>query len=320
MSVKIKSIIRNNSQSLSTILALIIIMALLTVLSDHFLTVSNLMNVLCTYSNIIIISIGLTFVLITGGTDLSLGSIEAMCGAMVAVLMVNSGIPMIPAIIISIICGAVCGAINGAIISYLKFAPFITTLAMQSIARGIGLLITNGYSVTGFTENFAYVGKFKVFGWLPMPVIITLVCLVIAYVILNQTRFGANVYAIGSNEQAARLSGINVGRSKVMGYAIAGITGAIAGIIQTSRLNSGQATIGEQDVMNAIAGVVIGGTSFSGGVGKIQGTLVGALIISFIRNGLNILGVSAYWQQVAIGVIIVIALLVDALGKGEYKK
>ena len=316
--IKVK--LRDHAQSLSTILALIIIVALLTILSDNFLTISNLMNVLSTYSNIIIISIGLTFVLITAGTDLSLGSIEALCGALVAVLMVNMKMPMIPAIFLSICCGALCGAINGAIISHLKFAPFITTLAMQSIARGAGLLITKGYSVVGFTENYAYIGKYKLFGWLPSPVIITFVCLVIAYVILTQTRFGANVYAVGSNEQAARLSGIRVSKVKILVYLIAGITGAIAGLIQTSRLNSGQATIGEQDVMNAIAGVVIGGTSFSGGVGKIQGTLIGALIISFIRNGLNILGVSAYWQQVAIGLIIIIALLVDAVSKGEYKK
>jgi ribose/xylose/arabinose/galactoside ABC-type transport system permease subunit len=305
-----------NIKEWSITVAFGIIVVFLTILSPYFMTVNNIRNILLQSSNIMLISIGLTFILICGQMDLSLGSVEALSGSLVAVALVNIGIPLPISIILALVGGMLCGIVCGLLVSYCKFAPFIATLAMQSMSRGIGLIITNGAAVFGFPESFKFIGQGRI--WIiPVPVIIFTVMIIIANIVLKHTRFGANVYAVGSNEQAALLSGINVKAVKITVFTISGFMAAMAGILMASRLNSGQATIGEYDVMDAVASVVIGGTSMRGGVGKIRGTLIGVLIICTIRNGLNIMAVSAYWQQVAIGFIIIVAIMIDLFSKGK---
>ena len=213
-----------------------------------------------------------------------------------------------------------CGLVSGLLVSRFKFPPFIATLSMQGIARGIALVICKGAAILVTNQTFKDFGRYRLFGFLPIPVVVALVFLVLAHIVLTYTTFGTNVYALGSNEVAAQLSGINVKRTKLCVFMISGFTAAIGGLIMSARLGSGQSTMGELDVMDTVASVVIGGTSMRGGVGKIRGTLVGVLIITTIRNGLNLMHVNSYWQQVAIGLLIIIAVLIDQLSKGELKK
>lgn len=304
--------------SISIALALIVLV--LTFLSPHFMTIDNIRNVLLQSSNIMLIAVGLTFILISGNMDLSLGSVEALAGSLTAVAMVRGGVPVGLAILMGLISGMLCGLISGGLVAFFRFPAFIATLSMQGIARGIGLIITKGSAVAGFSAAFKAIGQKRIImDIIPIPVMIFTIVLILANIILRHTRFGINVYAVGSNEQAARLSGINVKNVKLSVFTISGALAALAGIVMTSRLSSGQATIGEYDVMDTVASVVIGGTSMRGGIGKIRGTFFGVLIICTIRNGLNIMAVSAYWQQVAIGCLIIVAILIDQISKGELR-
>ena len=265
-------------------------------------------------------AIGMTFILIGGQMDLSIGSVEALSGTICALTLVNLGLPFIPGVILACCAGVLCGLVSGLLVSRFKFPPFIATLSMQGIARGIALVICKGAAILVTNQTFKDFGRYRLFGFLPIPVVVALVFLVLAHIVLTYTTFGTNVYALGSNEVAAQLSGINVKRTKLCVFMISGFTAAIGGLIMSARLGSGQSTMGELDVMDTVASVVIGGTSMRGGVGKIRGTLVGVLIITTIRNGLNLMHVNSYWQQVAIGLLIIIAVLIDQLSKGELKK
>jgi len=305
-------------RNFSTFIALAVIWIILSLISPHFLTLGNMSNMLVQAANIMLVATGLTFVLICGQIDLSLGSIEALTGAVVSIAIINWGMPMIPAIILAVLIGMLCGLVNGFFIAQFSFPPFIATLGMMGIARGFALITTGGTAVYGFPDSFKFLGQGMV-GPIPFPVIAYGVILVIAFIVLKFTRYGVNVYATGGNAEAAALSGINVKFIKMSVMGLAGFLAALAGIIMTARLNSGQATIGAEDVNDSIASVVIGGTSLSGGTGGIVGTLVGVMIITSIRNGLNILGVTSYWQQVCIGTIILLAVLIDLFGKKQGK-
>ena len=304
-------------RELSILFALTAIWIMLSFLSEHFFTVANITNILLQSANIMMISIGLTFILICGQMDLSVGSIEALASTVVAYFMVNQGVPMLLAILIAMLAGGACGLFSGFLVSNFYFPPFIATLSMQNIARGLGLLLSKGQAILGFSDAFKFIGKGKVFDFLPVPVVIYIVFLVLAYIVLKHTKFGVNVFAVGSNEQAAHLSGINTKAIKMAVFTLSGCMAALEGVIMTSRLGTGQSTIGEFDVMDGVASVVIGGTSMRGGTGSITGTLMGVLVISTIRNGLNIMAVNAYWQQVSIGFIIILALLIDQFSKGR---
>lgn len=303
----------------SIVIVLGFIWLIMSFVSPYFMTVNNITNILLQSANLMMVSIGLTFILICGMMDLSVGSVEALTGSIIALVIVNFEGPIFIGILAGIIVGALCGLINGVMIAKFAFPPFIATLAMQGIARGLGLIITDGKAILVKEEAFKYIGRGKIFGFLPTPVIIFAVFLFIAWIILKHSRFGVNVYAVGSNEQAAHLSGINVAKIKISVAIISGVCAAIGGLIMAARLGSGQSTIGEFDVMDGVASVVIGGTSMRGGVGSIRGTMVGVIIIATIRNSLNLLAVNSYWQQVAIGLIIVIAILIDQFSKGELK-
>lgn len=253
----------------------------------------------------------MTFVILTGGIDLSVGAILALSSALVAGMIV-SGVDPVLAIILGCIIGAVLGMINGLLITKGKMAPFIATLATMTVFRGLTLVYTDGNPITGLGTNYG----FQMFGrgyflGIPVPAITMVLAFVILWVLLHKTPFGRRTYAIGGNEKAALISGIKVTRVKVMIYSLAGLLSALAGAILTSRLHSAQPTAGESYELDAIAAVVLGGTSLSGGRGRIVGTLIGVLIIGTLNNGLNLLGVSSFYQLVVKGIVILIAVLLD---------
>ncbi len=298
-------------QKLGPLIGLVLIILILSIVSSSFFTLENIFNVLRQVSINALIAFGMTFVILTGGIDLSVGSILALSSALTAG-MLASGMDPILAMFIGLASGAVMGAINGLFITKGKVAPFIATLATMTIFRGLTLVYTDGRPITGLSNNslFEIIGR-GYFGWVPVPVIWMLVCYVILYFILKKTTFGRRVYAIGGNEEASILSGIRANSVKIWIYSITGTLSALAGIILASRLNSAQPTAGTSYELDAIASVVLGGTSLSGGKGWIFGTLVGALIIGVLNNGLNLMNVSSFYQQVVKGGVILLAVLLD---------
>ena len=302
---------KSSLQKLGPFIGLLLIVVIISVMSPSFLTLNNLFNVLRQVSINALIAFGMTFVILTGGIDLSVGSILALTGAVTAGMM-SGGMDPILAMLLGVLLGVLLGAINGLIIAKGKVAPFIATLATMTIFRGLTLVYTEGRPISGLGDSFTFqmLGKGYIFG-IPVPVITMAISFAVLYFILKKTTFGRRVYAIGGNEEASRLSGINVDRVKIYVYSLAGGLTAIASLILTSRLNSAQPTAGNMFELDAIAAVVLGGTSLTGGRGWIVGTLIGALIIGVLNNGLNLIGVSSFFQQVVKGAVILIAVLLD---------
>ncbi|MCO1603414.1 MULTISPECIES: ribose ABC transporter permease [Desulfosporosinus] len=304
--------VRGNSgilQRMGPLVGLILIVFILSMVNSDFLTVSNIFNVLRQVSINALIAYGMTFVILTGGIDLSVGSIIALSSAFAAGMMA-SGTNSWLAIGIGVLSGTLMGTVNGVVIARGKVAPFIATLATMTIFRGLTLVYTEGKPITGLPDAFGMIGR----GYLleiPMPVIWMLAAFGALYVILKFTSFGRHVFALGGNEEATRLSGINTNRVKILVYSISGLMASLSGIILTSRLNSAQPTAGTSYELDAIAAVVLGGTSLSGGKGWIVGTLIGAMIIGILDNGLNLLNVSSFYQQVVKGGVILLAVLLD---------
>lgn len=296
-------------QRMGPLLGLGVIVVALSMISNDFLTVGNIFNVLRQISINALIAFGMTFVILTGGIDLSVGSILALSGAVTAGLIAG-GMDAWLAALVGLLLGAVMGAVNGIMIAKGKIAPFIATLATMTVFRGLTLVYTEGKPITGLSPEFAMFGK-GYFLEIPMPIIWMLLSFAILYVVLKHTTFGRHVYALGGNEEATRLSGIHTDRVKVMVYSISGLLAAFSGIILTSRLNSAQPTAGTAYELDAIAAVVLGGTSLAGGRGWIAGTLIGAMIIGILDNGLNLLNVSSFYQQVVKGGVILAAVLLD---------
>ena len=298
-------------QKFGPLLALLLIVAIITVINPSFMTSTNILNVLRQVSISALIAFGMTFIILTGGIDLSVGSTLALTGA-VAATMLASGFDPILTIFITLILGAILGAINGVIIAKGKVAPFIATLATMTIYRGLTLVYTEGRPVSGLGDSISFqmMGKGYFFG-IPVPVVTMILAFLALWFILHKTTFGRRIYAVGGNEGASRLSGINTDRVKIMVYSLTGMLASLSAIILTSRLNSAQPTAGTSYELDAIAAVVLGGTSLTGGEGWIFGTLVGALIIGVLNNGLNLIGVSSFFQQVVKGVVILIAVLID---------
>ncbi|MDW5471650.1 ABC transporter permease [Staphylococcus equorum] len=296
-------------------IGLILLVIIISALNSAFLEPSNLFNLLRQVSINGLIAFGMTFVILTGGIDLSVGSTLALSSAMVAILMV-SGVDSIIALLLGCFFGAVLGAVNGLLITLGKMAPFIATLATMTVFRGLTLVITDGNPITNLNGSYA----FQLFGrgyflGIPVPAVTMFVTFIILYILLHKTVFGRQTYAMGGNEKAAFISGIKVNKLKIMIYSLAGLMSAMAGAILTSRLNSAQPTAGMSYELDAIAAVVLGGTSLTGGKGRILGTLIGVLIIGVLNNGLNLLGVSSFYQQVVKGVVIIIAVLIDRKNK-----
>jgi ribose/xylose/arabinose/galactoside ABC-type transport system permease subunit len=283
----------------------------LSLLSGDFLTTQNLLNVGVQAAVTAILAFGVTFVIVSAGIDLSVGSVAALSATVLAWTATNEGVPVWIAVLLSIATGIACGLVSGALISFGKLPPFIATLAMLSIGRGLSLVISQG-SPIAFPDSISHLGD-TLGGWLPVPVLVMIAMGVVTAVILGRTYVGRTMYAIGGNEEAARLSGIRVKRQKLIIYGLSGLFAAVAGIVLASRLASAQPQAADGYELDAIAAVVIGGASLSGGVGKASGTFIGALILAVLRNGLNLLSVSSFWQQVVIGVVIALAVLLDTL-------
>ena len=300
-----------------SLIGLVLLIGIVSILNPAFLSGKNILNIFRQTSVNAIIAAGMTFVILTGGIDLSVGSILAISGAVCASLMVN-GQNMILAVIIAIIIGGVFGTLNGFIISKGKLQPFIATLATMTILRGVTMVFTDGKPITlgsgDLAISFSKIGGGTILG-IPTPVIIMIVVFVVSAYILSNTKMGRYTYALGSNEEATKLSGLNTDKIKIWVYTISGILAAVAGIILTSRLYSAQPTAGNGYELDAIAAVVLGGTSLTGGKGKISGTIIGALIIGVLSNALNMLDVSSYYQMMVKGVVILIAVLLDRKNK-----
>lgn len=296
-------------QSLGPLLGLLLIIIALSVISSDFLTVSNIFNVLRQISINALIAFGMTFVILTGGIDLSVGSVLALSSAITAGMMAG-GTNTWTAVVAGLACGMLMGAVNGLLVTKGKVAPFIATLATMTVFRGLTLVYTQGKPITGLSDAFAMIGR-GFFLNIPMPIVWMVLSFIVLYVILKHSKFGRRVYALGSNEDATWLSGINTAKIKIFVYSISGLMAAFSGIILTSRLNSAQPTAGTSYELDAIAAVVLGGTSLSGGRGWLVGTLIGAMIIGVLDNGLNLLNVSSFYQQVVKGAVILIAVLLD---------
>ncbi|WP_089117294.1 substrate-binding domain-containing protein [Streptomyces sp. SS07] len=305
------SVIRRVLLDNGALTALVVLVVAMSLLSGDFLTTQNLLNVGVQAAVTAILAFGVTFVIVSAGIDLSVGSVAALSATVLAWSATSAGVPVVLAVVLAIVTGIACGFVNGALISYGKLPPFIATLAMLSIARGLSLVISQG-SPIAFPDSVSRLGD-TLGGWLPVPVLVMIAMGLITALILGRTFIGRSMYAIGGNEEAARLSGLRVKRQKIVIYALSGLFAAVAGIVLASRLVSAQPQAAQGYELDAIAAVVIGGASLAGGVGKASGTLIGALILAVLRNGLNLLSVSAFWQQVVIGVVIALAVLLDTL-------
>jgi ribose transport system permease protein len=304
-----------SGRRLGTLAGLVGLCLLLWILTPHFLTVSNLLNVLEQTSINAVIAVGMTFVILSGGIDLSVGSVLALSGVVLATLL-QEGWSAPTAIAAGLAMGFGFGTLNGIAIAWGRLPPFIATLGMMSIARGCALLFTEGRPVSGFEQGFRSLATARLLG-IPAPVVLTAAVYLAARFVLVSTRFGRYVYAMGGNEEATRLSGVNVQLHKTLVYGTSGLTSGIAAVLLTARLNSAQPIAGIMYELDAIAATVIGGTSLSGGEGGVGGTLIGALIMGVLRNGLNLLGVSSFLQQVVIGLVIVFAVLLDTVLKSK---
>ena len=293
------------------LLALLLMVVVLSMLSDRFLSVANVLNVLRQIAINAIIAFGMTAVILGRGIDLSVGSLLAFVGVVTATLAVQ-GAPAWLAIVAGLGVGAGLGLVNGAFVAYAGIAPFIVTLAGLTIFRGMALAFTDGRPVTGLPPAFSTIG-YGTFLGLPLPVWILIAFLLFTHGLLRFTALGRAIYAIGGNEEAARLAGIPVRRVTAFTYAFSGFAAALAAVVLTGRLNSAQPTAGTMFELDAIAAVVVGGTSLFGGRGGVFGTLVGALIIGVINNGMNLLNVSSFYQQIVKGGVILAALLIDRL-------
>jgi ribose transport system permease protein len=305
------------SREIGIFVVFIVICIILAIASPKFLLISNLTNVARQMAVIAIISVGMTYVIITGGIDLSVGSIVAFSGCITALMLVD-GYPIALCILVGLLLGTIVGFVNGLLIVYVKLAPFIATLGTMGIARGLVLAITRGYPIQPFPKAFEWIGR-GYLGVFPIPVLIMAVIVIIGYVLLSKTKLGRHIYYIGSNEKAARLSGLNVDATLIFVYTIAGFFSGLASVVLISRLTSAQSNMGSGFELDAIAAVVIGGTSLSGGEGSVLGSLIGAALMGIIKNALILLGVNVYWQSVVIGLVIVLAVSIDAFRKSKRK-
>jgi ribose/xylose/arabinose/galactoside ABC-type transport system permease subunit len=296
-------------QRLSIVIALLAICMVLAVMTPNFLTVGNLINVARQISLNGILAVGVTFVLLTGGVDLSLGSLVALTGVVAATFAHPGDYPVAVPVLMGVLAGTVCGAASGTVVTWGRVAPFIATLGMMTIARGLALLVSGGRPVSNMSPEMTRIGG-DVAG-VPIPVLILGMVALVSWLFLNNTRLGRYVYAVGGNERAARAAGISVHRVKMFVYTVSGAMAGLAGVVLAARITTGQPNAGLGYELDAIAAVVIGGTSLSGGIGGVGGTLLGAMLMGVINNGLDLLNVSSYYQQIVKGIIIVGAVWMD---------
>ena len=304
----------NNIRQYGLLIVFGIICLIISLITPQFLTLSNLTIIVTQVSINALLAFGVTFVIITGGIDLSLGSIVAVTGVTSAMLAHPDSYPVLIPIVMGLLAGLLMGAFNGFIITKSKIAPFIVTLGTMTIGRGLALILSDGRPVSNLSDSFNYLGSGTVFG-IPFLILIFILVFALCSIILSKTILGRHIYAIGGNEQAARASGINIDRVKLSVYSISGLLAGLAGILLASRITTGQPNAGAGFELDAIAAVVIGGTSTAGGRGTMTGTLIGVLLIGVINNGLDLLNVTSYYQQVVMGIIIIGAVIIDSLNQ-----
>ena len=301
---------KDNIGIIIALLAMCVFLVIFPTTRSTFLTQNNVFNILRQNASNLFLATGMTMVIILGGIDLSVGSVIALSGCVAAGCVVNMGLPEVAAFLIAILIGAAVGMFNGVVICKTNIPPFIVTLASMNITKGIALVYTQGAPIRCMTDAFKFPGAGYV-GPIPTPVILMLIIFVIAVMLVNRTHFGRHIYAVGGNAQAASFSGINVQKVKFWVYTFTGIMAGIAGVVIASRRYSGQPRSGEGAEMDAIAAVVVGGTSMSGGSGRLGSTLIGVLIIGVLNNGLNLMGVDSNWQYIVKGFVILLAVYVD---------
>jgi ribose transport system permease protein len=302
------------STAVGTGVGLLVICVVLSFASPYFLTTANILNILLDSATLAIIAGGLTITLICAEIDLSVGSVEALAGSVMAVLIASRGLPWGLALVIGLAVGGLAGYVSGFFATRYGLPSFVTSLAMLGIAQGMAFVVTGGVAVLGLPAGLEWIGQGKI-GPLPTPVVIAAGVLVLLHLVLTRTILGVNIYAVGGNAEAAKLVGINVARVKLTVMILSAVLAAFAGIILAARLGAGAPNVGATDLIDAVAAAVIGGTSLMGGSGNIPGTVVGVLLISTIRNGLVLLGVQSYWQLVAIGTLILAAVFLDHMLK-----
>lgn len=300
---------------MGVIIAFVVLFVLLSVLSEKFLTPQNLFNVIRQITVNIVLACGMTMVILIGGIDLSVGSTVAISACLCGGFITNNGMPMPVAVLLAVLCGTALGAINGAVIANTNIPPFIVTLATMNVGRGFVRIYTDCATILVQNKAFSYIGKGKILDVIPIHIIYVIIACVIASFVLGRTKFGRNIYAIGDNEQAAVYSGINVKKTKFMVYIIVGIFASCAGILSAARTSSALFSVGEGYEMDAISAVVLGGTSMTGGSGRLGGTIIGALLIGIISNGMNLLGIDSSWQYVVKGIVLLLAVYLDFIKK-----
>lgn len=308
-------------ENLGIIIAFLVLCIFLTVnpiTSDSFFTQKNLFNVLRQISTNLYLACGMTMVIILGGIDLSVGSIIALSGCVAAGCVARYNLPLPVAVVVGIAIGLAVGIFNGAFICKTTIPPFIVTLATMNIAKGFAYVYTGGSPVRVVTKEWQFIGAGYI-GPVPTPVVILVIVLIVTAVIMNKTKIGRHIYAVGGNPQAAEFSGIKVAKIKFFVHAYSGMMAGLAGVVLASRMYSGQPTAGDGAEMDAIAAVVVGGTSMAGGSGKIGGTIIGGLIIGVLNNGLNLLNVNSFWQYVVKGAVILLAVFIDFIRNRKAK-
>ena len=306
-------------QNIGILIGLAALMAIVSLFSESFFTASNMWNILRQISTNALLAFGMTFVILIGGIDLSVGPLLAFSGVFAAYVMGNLGWPIWAAIAGSIILCSMVGMLNGVIVTKTGIAPFVVTLSVQQIFRGFAMLLANGAPIRIRDQGFINIGTTYI-GPVAFPVIYMIIIMALCYVVLNKPQFGRHIYALGGNKTAARFAGIRTQRIEVMVYALSGFLAGIAGIVLAARMTAGVPATGDGYECDAIAAVVLGGASFTGGIGTIGGTLIGAIIIGVLNNGLNMLNVASFWQYVAKGVVILLAVMVDVLRKQSKDK
>lgn len=303
----IKSYFKRNAGILIGLVALCVVISFR---SDRFLTQDNIMNVLRQISSNMYLACAMTMILIAGGIDLSVGSIVAVTGVTAGTLL-NMGVPIPLTILICLVLGGLYGTITGVIITNTTLPPFIVTYSMMQILRGATYVYTGGTTVRVDNRAFINLGTGYAFGFLPLPVVYLLIVFVIVFIVLNKTSLGRHIYAVGGNEKAAKFSGINVKKTRMFVYIFSGVMGALAGMVLCARSYSGNPLAGDGAEMDAIAACVLGGASMAGGYGFVGGTLIGALIIGLLNNGLNLMRIDSYWRIILKGIVILVAVYVD---------
>ncbi len=315
---RVKTYFKDNLGIIVAFLVLCIFLSVNPATRGSFFTAKNLFNVLRQISTNLYLACGMTMVIILGGIDLSVGSIIALSGCIAAGCVSRYNMPIGIAILIGVLVGLIVGMFNGLVISRTTIPPFIVTLATMNIAKGLAYVYTGGSPVRVVTKEWQFIGAGYI-GPIPTPVVILIVVLIVTAIIMNKTKIGRHMYAVGGNQQAAEFSGIDVAKVKFFVHAFSGIMAGLAGIVLASRMYSGQPTAGDGAEMDAIAAVVVGGTSMAGGSGKIGGTIIGGLIIGVLNNGLNLLNVNSFWQYVVKGVVILLAVFIDYIRNKKTK-